>query len=242
MRLAPLATWAEIEEALDRLRRLTRKVPRGFRRDWLADHLPTLRALIRQVRGPAPPLPRQVRDFYDLPPRPAGETELDSLRREVRRILHVGRDDGLRSAVETWEREHRVTSDAVLPTMERYLGLARRDARRLFKLPKAERVRLVATHGRSISGICEYTRDYQSTVKLNVDLRWTWPALRDMAAHEAYPGHHVHQATREWEYLHGDFPGRRRSPSPRARWGPSRKASGRMPCGSSAGTARRKTA
>src|SRR2546425_12419235 len=27
-----------------------------------------------------------------------------------------------------------------------------------------------------------------------------------MAAHEAYPGHHVHQATREWEYLHGDFP------------------------------------
>src|SRR5207247_45527 len=83
---------------------------------------------ICQVRGPAPPLPRQVRDFYDLPPRPASEAELDSLRREVQRILQVGREDGLRSAVETWEREHRVTPDAVLPTMDRYLGLARRDA------------------------------------------------------------------------------------------------------------------
>ncbi len=206
VRLSPLASWAEIEEALERLRRLTRKQPRGFRREWLEDHLPTLRALIRQVRGPAPPLPRQVRDFYDLPTRPASEAELDSLRRDVRRILHVGREDGLRAAVENWEREHRVAQDAVLPTMEHYLRLARRDARKLFKLPKTERVRLVATHGRSISGVCEYTRDYQSTVKLNVDLPWTWPALRDMAAHEAYPGHHVHQATREWEYLHGDFP------------------------------------
>jgi hypothetical protein len=147
-----------------------------------------------------------VRDFYDLPARPASEAELDSLRREIRRILHVSRSDGLRTAVEDWEREHRVSPEAVLPTMARDLQLARRDARRMFKLPKTERVRLVATHGRSISGICEYVREYRSTVKLNTDLPWTGPALRDMAAHEAYPGHHVHQATREWEYLHGDFP------------------------------------
>src|SRR3989442_4716469 len=163
VRLAPFATWAEIEDALERLKRLTRKEPRGFRRDWLEDHLPTLRALICQVRGPAPPLPRQVRDFYDLPARPAAEAELDSLRRDVRRILHGRREDGLRSAVETWEREHRVTPDAVLPTMERYLGLARRDARRLFKLPTTERVRLVATHGRSISGTSEDSRAYHRT-------------------------------------------------------------------------------
>src|SRR5881628_3892756 len=173
VRLAPLKSWADIEEALERLRRLTHKEPRGFRRAWLEDHLPTLRSLIRQVRGPAPPLPRQVRDFYDLPPRPAGEAELDSLRRDVRRMLHIGREDGLRNAVERWEHDHRVARDAVLPTIERYLRMARRDARRLFKLPKTERVRLVATHGRSISGVCEYTRDYQSTVKLNVDLPWT---------------------------------------------------------------------
>src|SRR5436309_16096070 len=120
-------------------------------------------------------------------------------------MLHIGSEDGLRNAVERWEHDHRVARDAVLPTMERYLRMARRDARRLFKLPTTERVRLVATHGQSISGVCEYTRDYQSSVKLKVDLPWTWPALRDMAAHEADPGHHVHQATREWEYRHVDF-------------------------------------
>src|SRR5437667_2921925 len=141
VRLAPLTSWAEIGDAFERLRRLTRREPRGFRRDWLEDHLPTFRALIRQVRGPAPPLPRQVRDFYDLPTRPAGEEELDSLRREVRRLLHVGREDGLRPAVELWEQKHRVAGDAVLPTMERYLRLARRDARGVFKPPQSEPVR-----------------------------------------------------------------------------------------------------
>src|SRR5437879_12423888 len=49
VRLAPLATWAEIEEALERLRRLTRKEPRGCRRDWLGEHTHTLRATIRAV-------------------------------------------------------------------------------------------------------------------------------------------------------------------------------------------------
>src|SRR2546427_2259929 len=70
VRLAPLATWAEIEEALDRLRRLTRKVPRGFRRDWLADPPPTPRTLLPQGRGTAPPLPPQKGALPDLPPPP----------------------------------------------------------------------------------------------------------------------------------------------------------------------------
>ena len=206
VRLPPLTSWAEIEEAHERLRSLARHVPRGFRRDWLEDHLPTIGALIRLLRGDVPPLPEQVRAFYDLPAKPAREGELDALRREIRRILHVSRADGVLEAVNEWERAHRIPRTEVLPTMVRFLRSARRDARRLFKLPRSERVRLLATHGRSISGACYYTVDYQSTVKLNVDLPWTWPALRDMAAHEAYPGHHVHQATREWEYLHGDFP------------------------------------
>ncbi|HVG37365.1 MAG TPA: hypothetical protein VNA10_06500, partial [Thermoplasmata archaeon] len=39
VRLAPLRSWPEIEEVLERLRRLTRKEPSGFRRAWLEDHL-----------------------------------------------------------------------------------------------------------------------------------------------------------------------------------------------------------
>src|SRR2546427_10142172 len=76
VRLAPLDTWAEIEEALDRLRRLTRKVPRGFRRDWLPGPLPPPPALLPPGRGPAPPLPRQVPELYHFPPPPAPDTEL----------------------------------------------------------------------------------------------------------------------------------------------------------------------
>jgi len=181
-------------------------MPNGFRREWLRDHLPTLRGLIAMVQGQVPDLPHQVRDFYALPARPAKEEELESLRARVRRVLHVARDDEVRSAVDAWEREHRVPEDAVLLTMDKFLRQARQSSKRLFELPRTERARLVAMHRSRNSGYCLYTKGFQSTIKLNTDLPWTWPALRDMATHEAYPGHHVHQTTREFEYLHGDFP------------------------------------
>lgn len=206
VRLPILTSWAETDEALRRLGNLTRELPQGFRRDWLTDHMPTLKALAMMLRRRVPSLPDQVRRFYDLPAKAASESELEDLRGQIRRLLHVSREDGLREAVKSWERNCRVAHDNVLHMMSRSLGLARRDSRKLFKLPASESVRLIATHGTQTSGVCWYTHDYQSSVKLNVDLPWTWPALRDMAVHEAYPGHHVHQATREWEYLHGDFP------------------------------------
>jgi len=206
VRLPPLKTWADVNETFKAFRRLVRNVPQGFRRDWLEDHVPTLQALIALVKGRAPPLPKQVRDLYSLPAKPAKEDELESLREQVRRMLHVSREDSLQPAVEAWEREHRVPRDAVLPTMARFLRDARRASRRMFHLPREERARLVGMRTMRTSGYCLYTHDYQSTVRLNLSLPWTWPALRDMATHEAYPGHHVHQVTREWEYLHGNFP------------------------------------
>ena len=205
-RLPPLKTWSDVVEAHRRLAKRTREMPPGFRKEWLRDHLPTLRAVMDLVHGQVPSLPRQVRDFYGLPARPAREEELEALRARIRRILHVSREDELRDAVDAWEREHRVPADAVLLTMDKYLREARRRTRRLFELPRAERVRLLPMHRNLNTGYCLYTHDFQSKVKLNVDVPWTGPALRDMATHEAYPGHHAHQATREWEYLHGDFP------------------------------------
>ena len=206
VRLPPLKTWAEIEESHRILEKETRGLPRGFRREWLADHVPTLKALISMVKGRVPPLLEQVRSFYGLSPREAREGELEALRSHVRRLLPVSREDGLRASVETWEREQRLPRERVLPTMSRYLVEARKGARRMFDLPRQEAVNLVGVRNARTSGFCEYTHDYRSTVKLNVSLPWSHTALRDMAAHEAYPGHHVHQATREWEYLHGDFP------------------------------------
>ncbi len=205
-RLPSFRSWAELNEGYGRLVKLAQAMPSGFRNEWLKDHLPMLRSLIALVKGDVPSLPDQVRDLYGLPSRPAREEELQGLRARVRRILHVSRDDELQGAVEAWERSQRVPPDAVLLTMDKYLREARRASSRLFELPRSERARLVPMRGSKNSGYCLYTHDFQSTIKLSVDLPWTGPALRDMAAHEAYPGHHVHQATREWEYLHGDFP------------------------------------
>lgn len=206
VRLSGFRTLTEMDEAVRRLAKLTRELPAGFRREWLKDHLPMLRTLLALARGDVPSLPDQVRNLYGLPTRPAGEEELEGLRARVRRMLHVSRDDELQGAVDAWERDHRIPPDAVLLTMDKYLREARRASKRLFELPRSERARLVAMRRSKNSGYCLYTHDFQSTIKLRVDLPWHGPALRDMAAHEAYPGHHVHQATREWEYIHGDFP------------------------------------
>ncbi len=205
VRLPSLRNAEEMEAALRRLAAVTRQMPNGFRREWLEDHLPTLRALIAVDRGRIPDLAHQLRDFYMLPPVRAKPEELDSLQAAVRRILHAPRDDGLRAAVGAWEKAHRLPSQAALPTMTQELRAARREARRMFDLPRTERVRLVPIRRSRNSGFCLYTHHFQSTVSLNVDLPWTRPLLRDMAAHEAYPGHHTSQATREAAYLRGEI-------------------------------------
>src|SRR5207247_5512009 len=57
VRLAPLATWAEVEDALERLKSVRRKETRGFRRDWIEDQLPTLHARISLHHCTRPPRP-----------------------------------------------------------------------------------------------------------------------------------------------------------------------------------------
>ena len=73
VRLPPLRTWAELDEAYARLTKRTRELPSGFRKEWLRDHVPTLRALLALVKGHVPSLPAQVRYFYGLSHRPASE-------------------------------------------------------------------------------------------------------------------------------------------------------------------------
>ncbi len=206
VRLRSLGTVPEMEAALGRLATVTRGMPRSFRREWLEDHLPTLRSLINVVRGRRPDLPHQLQDFYTLPPLVAKEAELEDLRASIRRVLHVPRADDLPAAITAWESDHRLRPGEVLPTMERCLRDARRETRRLLRLPRSERVELIPMRRSRNMGTCYYTHDFRSTVRLNADLPWTWPALRDMAAHEAYPGHHASQAVRETVYLRGGFP------------------------------------
>ena len=206
VRLPPLPTWEAIHEALDRLGRLVNRTERSFRRDWLRDHLPTLRSLAAVIRGEDLSLADQMRSFYGLSPRMARESELSELREEIRSILGGSGGDVLRKSVEAWEEHHRLRRGDVLPRMSRFLEEARRDSRKLFDLPLKERCRLATVRESRHACFFTYRGDYQGVVKMNMSRPWTGPDLRDAATHEAYPGHHVLQTTREWEYLHGDFP------------------------------------
>src|SRR3989304_2768498 len=147
--LPPLPSTEAVHDALKRLESLARKEPPGFRRDWLRDHVPTLRTLSAMVSGRGAPPPQQVEVLYDLPAKPADEEELEELRDEIRRILHVPKADELLAAVEAWEDDHAVPREAVPITMSKYLRGARRAPRRPFKLPPRGRVRLVSPHGRA---------------------------------------------------------------------------------------------
>ncbi len=158
VRLPGFATWTDLDEALRLLARRTRALPPGFRREWLAGHIPTLQALAALVKGRVPPLPDQVRLFYDLPAREAREEELEALRSQIRRYLPVTRADGLRGSVEAWERGQRVTRERVLPTMSGFLQEARKGARRMFELPRRELVTLVGVRQARTSGVCVKTR------------------------------------------------------------------------------------
>ena len=63
VRLPLLEDRRALDDAIRRLAKVARALPPGFRRDWLTDHVPTLRALAGMVRGRVPALPEQARDL-----------------------------------------------------------------------------------------------------------------------------------------------------------------------------------
>jgi hypothetical protein len=90
--------------------------------------------------------------------------------------------------------------DAVLRAA---IAAARERTRRHIDLPDGESFTLEYVTGKSWSGYNWYRGDFRSLIQVNADLPVSIDRAIDLACHEGYPGHHVHNVLLEENLVRG---------------------------------------
>lgn len=197
--LAPEAVdgWGD---ALGRLRRLldaASTLPTPYERDWLSEQLLALTVLVRWLAGgavAAEPLSYEqvVAGTLRIDPRPPTALALRGAR-TLRDAAVV--DAGFGGYADYLEAE-RVAPDAVAGLLGELIGEARRRTEQ--RLPSvqlpADVIGVRAVSGTAFSAYCDYPG---RAVWINTDVPYTAATLKQLAAHEAYPGHDAHMGHRD---------------------------------------------
>jgi hypothetical protein len=152
------------------------------------------------------PFREQISRFLHVPPRPASEDELDSLRSRMRKLLgSMGYEGGLAAQCAAWETDSIVPPADVPAVLTELLNEAwdRTVQRMEIPAPRSDGMRVAGVTGVAFNARCDYLR---RTIELNVDPVLTLPGLKHLAVHEGYPGHYVQFKLRESWYREGLAP------------------------------------
>lgn len=208
VKLPLLETWTAAIEALHALDRRVKQMPDGYRKDFLASHVRHLKIASRLGQGEKVSLPEQVRDLVQCPFRPAGQREIEELQEDILRLLGKRGFRGYGpEATVAWERSFRLASSEVLRSAKSLAVQARKETiRKVMDLPAGERLTFKTHRHKPWSGYCWYRNQFRSIVGINLDYEWSLPYMRDLVAHELYPGHHTHQVRKEMLYWSGGLP------------------------------------
>jgi hypothetical protein len=152
------------------------------------------------------PFSAQIRRFLHVPPEPASEQALDTLRRELRSLLNeLGYSGDLEAQCAAWESRHRVPRDEIVATLESLLDEAWDRTAELIDIPaeKADYMRVTPISGVPFNAQCDFA---SRQIRLNIDPILTVPSLRHLAVHEGCPGHYLQFKRRQASYLAGESP------------------------------------
>lgn len=188
------------EQLLQRLSSLGRQVlPRndireaelaGLRKVYLKKHLNALRTRVAMLQGRRLPFDDESQALYDAvaPERSEDEFQdaLDVLNRSIA---------GSGPLVERYSafRNRYVIPAGLLPAVfEAAIAACRARTLAALALPADEQFTLEFVRGKSWSGYNWYQGKFHSVIQVNAELPVHIDRAVDLAAHEGYPGHHVH--------------------------------------------------
>lgn len=194
--------WTEARRRFDELRDAAATLPEPDRRLYYRQLCSSTLALIQRQEGDLP-FAAQISEFLHVPSVPVSEAELDTLRRDLRRLLtNLGYDGDLETQAARWEEHNRVPRDEIPSVLTELLdGAWERTAERIvLPAPKSDGMVVETVSGVAFNARCDYLR---RRVELNVDPILTRPALKHLAVHECYPGHYVQFKLRETWYREG---------------------------------------
>jgi len=196
----PMPIAAELHDETLALRALSDQLPADDaasirRRRWFAGQLGAMSVLARRAGGEELGYLDLVEGLYGVPIAPTPDAEL----RAARERLDAGLagHGSFEERLATHRRALRVPPDRVLPAVVAAAERLRQATRRDFDLPEPEGIDWEETHDQPWGAYAEFRGHGRTWIRVNVDLPLEVSGIAFLAAHEAYPGHHVEHVTKE---------------------------------------------
>ncbi len=188
----PIDGW---DDARSRLRIVLDRaaiLPDPYERDWLCEQTLSLTTLVRWLAGESLGYDSVVAGTLRIDPRPPSARALQQAR-AVRDAAVAAAGFGTYDA---YAEAERVPSNEVGAIMTELIGQAR--ARTESRLPglrlAPDTIGVKAVAGTAFSAYCDYPG---RAVWVNTDIAFTRGDLKQLVAHEAYPGHDAHMSHRD---------------------------------------------
>jgi hypothetical protein len=182
--LGQLAQLPTPEQEIDRLRLA-----------YLSKQLGALEARVRIVEGERLKFDDETRALYDAvaPTHPAAHFEKILATLESK----IPGEGPLTRRFEEWRKRFIIPKEKLDAVFQLAINECRTRTLAHLKLPPNESFKVEYVTGKSWGGYNWYQGDYRSLIQVNTDLPVYIDRAVDLAAHEAYPGHHVYNVLLE---------------------------------------------
>jgi hypothetical protein len=165
------------------------------RRDWLHAQLRAIRALARQASGEEIGYVDLVEQLFDVRVAPIPEERFAAARNRLDAALPG--QGSLAERYRSWSRRLEVPADRLLNVLRTSAERFHRAACRDFDVPPDEAIEWEAAQEQPWNAEATFLGGGRTRIRVNLDLPRDVVTAARVAAHEAYPGHHLDNITKE---------------------------------------------
>lgn len=165
------------------------------RQGWLGDQLRGLRTYAGVLAGEGLSYSDEVERCYGVRPRTTPEAVFEEIHSRLDGLLPPG--GSLLERYEAWRETTFVPRERIVSALERIVAVLRERTEALYGLPEGESLTIEAVENEPWLAFNYYLGGARSRVVVNVDHPITAGELINLAAHEAFPGHHTEHAWKE---------------------------------------------
>jgi hypothetical protein len=183
------------EEALALRKTLSTQGLEPERVRWLDAQLRALDCVLARMSGEDVPWIDEVECCLGVRPTRTDTSVFQEVHGRLDAALRGG--GALRERYIQWDERNAVPADKLIPALDRLKDVLGPAAHALARMPTEESVTYETVSAKSWIAYNWYQGHYRSVVEVNADLPISIALLTDLAAHEAYPGHHTERAAKE---------------------------------------------
>jgi hypothetical protein len=165
------------------------------RRRWLRGQLEALECATARLSGEEIPWTDEVERCLGVRPTRTGTRVFEDVHRRLDEALPGS--GTVRQRFIGWDESSAVPREKLVPALERLKEVLGPQAHALAPMPPEESVTYELVSGKTWTAYNWYQGQHRSRIEVNADLPISIVLLVDLAAHEAYPGHHTERTAKD---------------------------------------------